>query len=78
MEPLFGTSVRRVEDARLLTSGGTFVADLDLPGCVVVTYVTSSEAHALLRTIDVHAARAAPGVLDVLLADDLEIGPCAL
>ncbi|MET0919910.1 MAG: xanthine dehydrogenase family protein molybdopterin-binding subunit [Acidimicrobiia bacterium] len=78
MEPLFGTSVRRVEDPRLLTSGGTFVADLDLPGCVVVTYVTSSEAHALLRTIDVHAARAAPGVLDVLLADDLEIGPCAL
>ncbi len=75
---LFGTSVRRVEDPRLLTTGGEFVADLDLPGCVTVTYVTSTDTHALLRDVDVREARMAPGVLQVLVADDLDIGPCAL
>ena len=75
---LVGTPVRRVEDPRLLTTGGTFVADLDLPGCLTVTYVTSTEAHALLGDVDVRAAREAPGVVDVLVAGDLDIGPCAL
>jgi aerobic carbon-monoxide dehydrogenase large subunit len=75
---LVGTSVRRVEDARLLTTGGTFVADLDLPGCLAVTYVTSTEAHARVGDVDLRAARDAPGVVDVLVADDLAIGPCAL
>lgn len=75
---LFGTAVRRVEDPRLLTTGGEFVADLDLPGCLTVAYVTSTEAHAFVRGIDVAAARKVPGVVDVVVAADLTIGPCAL
>jgi len=75
---LVGTPVRRVEDPRLLTTGGTFVADLDLPGCLTVAYVTSTEAHALVRDVDVRRAREVPGVVDVVVAGDLVIGPCAL
>jgi carbon-monoxide dehydrogenase large subunit len=75
---LFGTPVRRVEDPRMLVTGGQFVADLDLAGCLSVTFVTSYDAHAVLRDVDVQAARLAPGVVDVVRADDLRIGPAAL
>ncbi len=75
---LFGTAVPRVEDARLLTTGGEFVADLDLPGCLAAAYVVSTEAHAAVANVDVDAVRAAPGVVDVVVAAELPIGPCAL
>jgi aerobic carbon-monoxide dehydrogenase large subunit len=70
-----GTPVTRVEDARLLVGDHRYVADLDLPGALSVTYVTSTFAHAEIVGIDVDAARAAPGVVDVVTAADLDIGP---
>jgi aerobic carbon-monoxide dehydrogenase large subunit len=73
--PLVGTPVGRREDHRLLTGDARFVADLDLPGCLSVTYVTSPVAHAVIRSIDADAARSAPGVVDVVTAADLDIGP---
>ncbi len=73
--PLVGTPVARREDGRLLTGDTRFVADLDLPGCLSVTYVTAPVAHAVIRSIDVEAARSAPGVVDVVTAADLDIGP---
>ena len=72
---LFGTPVRRTEDHRLLTAGGTFVADLDLPGVAAVTYVVSPFAHARITSIDVEAARAMPGVIDVVVGTDVDLGP---
>jgi carbon-monoxide dehydrogenase large subunit len=72
---LFGTRVTRVEDAALLTGSGRYVADLDLPGAAWVTYVTSTAAHARVTAIELDDARRAPGVLDVVTADDLDIGP---
>lgn len=73
-----GSPVLRVEDARLLTGGGRYVADLELPGCLEVTYVVSTIAHARISSIDVSAARHVPGVVDVVSAEDLDIGPLAL
>jgi carbon-monoxide dehydrogenase large subunit len=73
--PLVGTPVARREDGRLLTGDTRFVADLDLPGCLSVTYVTAPVAHAVIRSVDVEAARSAPGVVDVVTAADLDIGP---
>ena len=73
--PLVGTPVARREDRRLLTGDARYIADLDLPGCLSVTYVTSPIAHAVIRTVDVDAARSAPGVVDVVTAADLDIGP---
>jgi carbon-monoxide dehydrogenase large subunit len=72
---LLGTPVPRVEDARFLVGASRYVADLDLPGVLTVTYVTSPVAHAEIRAIDVTAARAAPGVVDVVTAADLDLGP---
>jgi aerobic carbon-monoxide dehydrogenase large subunit len=73
--PLVGTPVARREDERLLTGDARFVADLDLADCLSVTYVTSSVAHAIIRSVDTDAARSAPGVVDVVAAADLDIGP---
>ena len=40
---ILGTRVVRVEDPRFLTGQGTYIANLDLPGAVHVTYVRSTK-----------------------------------
>lgn len=68
---LIGTRVLRTEDPHLLTGNTTFVANLDLPGVLSVHYVTSIQAHALIRSIDTGEARAMPGVVDIVTAADI-------
>ncbi|MDF2731856.1 MAG: carbon monoxide dehydrogenase large subunit, partial [Desertimonas sp.] len=76
MGSILGTRVERLEDPRLLTAGGTYVEDLDLPGAAWLTYVRSPHAHATIEAIDTSAAETAPGVLGIFTADDLaELGP---
>ncbi len=75
---IFGNRVPRVEDPKLLTDGGTYVADLRVPeldGAAHVTYVRSTIAHARLLSIDVDEARTAPGVLGVFTAADVDLAP---
>jgi aerobic carbon-monoxide dehydrogenase large subunit len=72
---ILGNRVPRVEDPRLLTVGGTYVDDLPLEGALHVTYVRSTMAHARILSIDVDEATAAPGVVAVFTAADLDIGP---
>jgi carbon-monoxide dehydrogenase large subunit len=72
---ILGNAVRRKEDPRLLTSGGKYVDDLDIPGVVHVTYVRSTTAHALITGIDVDEARRQPGVLEVFTGADVDIAP---
>lgn len=72
---LRGTGVLRREDPALLTGQGKFVADLDLPGAAHVTFVTSPFAHALIRSIDTSEAAVAPGVLAIVTAAEVDIGP---
>ena len=75
---IFGNRVPRVEDPKLLTQGGTYVADLKVPeldGAGHVTYVRSTIAHARILSIDVEEARSAPGVLGVFTAADLDLAP---
>ena len=73
---IFGNRVPRVEDPKLLTEGGTYVADLRIPeldGAAYVTYVRSTIAHARLTSIDVSEARTAPGVLGVFTGADVDL-----
>ncbi len=73
---IFGDRVVRVEDPKLLTDGGTYVADLRIPeldGAAHVTYVRSTVAHARLTSIEVDEARGAPGVLGVFTAVDIDL-----
>jgi carbon-monoxide dehydrogenase large subunit len=70
-----GARVTRLEDARLLTRGGTYVDDLRVPeldGAAWVTFVRSTHAHARITGIDAGTARGAPGVVAVLTARDID------
>jgi len=68
---ILGHAVRRREDPRLVTGTGRYVDDIQPERCLHVAFVRSTLAHAAIRTIDVEAAAAAPGVVAVLTAADL-------
>jgi len=75
--------VRRVEDPRLLLGHGRYTDDITLPNEAVGVVLRSPHAAARIVSIDVEAAKAAPGVLGVYTAADLTadgIGPlpCAI
>jgi aerobic carbon-monoxide dehydrogenase large subunit len=63
--------VRRVEDQRFLTGAGSYVDDVRVAGLAHAWVVRSPVAHARIRSIDVRAARAAPGVLGILTGEEL-------
>ena len=58
-----GQPVRRFEDKRLLTGFGRYQHDVGLPGQAHGYVLRSPNAHARIRSIDLSAATAAPGVL---------------
>ena len=66
-----GASVPRTEDPRLLAGRGQFVEDLNAAGQVHVAFRRSDQAHARIIGIDCAAARAAPGVVAILTAEDI-------
>ncbi len=72
---ILGNRVLRKEDPKFLTSGGQYVADLDLPGVASVTYVRSTVAHARISGIETDEARSAPGVIDVVTSADIGLAP---
>lgn len=67
----FGASVPRAEDPQLLTGQGRFVDDIEMPGMLEAAFVRSPHAHARIEAIDLSAARRMPGVVDILVFDDL-------
>src|SRR4051794_35697684 len=66
-----GVGAERVEDLRLLTGQGRFVDDLHFPGLLHAAILRSSEAHGIIRSIDVSAALQLPGVRAVITAEDV-------
>lgn len=75
---IVGTRVVRVEDQKLITTGGVYVDDLREPpltGAVHATFVRSPIAHARISSIDTSEALAAPGVVGVYTARDLDLAP---
>lgn len=66
-----GSHRKRVEDPRLLRGEGQYVDDLKLDNVVEVAFVRSAYAHARLRSVDIEAARRAPGVLAILTGQDV-------
>jgi aerobic carbon-monoxide dehydrogenase large subunit len=63
--------VRRLEDPRLLTGRARFIDDLALSKMLAVSFVRSPYAHARIKRIEATAARALPGVVAVVTADEL-------
>ncbi len=67
-----GASRKRKEDARFIRGQGTYVDDIKLPGMLFGALVRSPYAHARIKRIDKARALAVPGVVAVLVADDLK------
>src|ERR1700733_12433415 len=65
-----GQAVRRTEDQRFTTGSGQYVGDIELARQSYAVAVLSPHAHALIKRIDVSAAKAAPGVVCVLTGAD--------
>jgi len=74
MPQTIGQPLRRKEDLRLLTGSGRYSDDVSLPGQAYAFVLRSPHAHARIRSIDVTAARAMPGVLAVLTGADIKAG----
>ena len=72
MSPLIGKPLRRKEDLRLLTGGGRYSDDVNLPGQAYACVLRSPHAHARIRSIDTVAAQTMPGVLAVLTGADVK------
>jgi carbon-monoxide dehydrogenase large subunit len=69
---VFGSGIRRREDPRLVTGTARYTDDLTLPGMVHAAILRSPHAHARIKKIDTAPAKAAPGVLAVYTAADIE------
>jgi carbon-monoxide dehydrogenase large subunit len=66
-----GARVPRKEDFRFITGKGNYVDDISRPGQTHAFFVRSPHAHAAIKSIDLAAAKAMPGVVDILTGDDL-------
>ena len=79
--PYVGRAMKRVEDPRLIQGIATYVDDLRLMGTLHAAFVRSPYAHARITQVGLEAARAAPGVVGVFVAGDINqscgIVPCA-
>ena len=75
---ILGTRVVRTEDPGFLTRGAVYTDDVQderLSGACEVFFVRSPVAHARILSIDLSAAREAPGVIAAYVASDLVTVP---
>lgn len=66
-----GASPKRAEDDGLVRGAHRYVADVEVDGCLEVSFVRSYEAHGELRSVDVSGALGVPGVVGAYSASDL-------
>ena len=69
--PYIGQSVKRKEDQRFITGGGTYTDDINAVNQTHAYFLRSPHAHARIRGIDVAQAKAAPGVVGIFTGEDL-------
>src|SRR5919106_860932 len=67
-----GRPVKRVEDPKLVTGRDPYVNDVRVPNALAMAMVRSPYAHATIRALDTHTARAVPGVVAGLPSPDLD------
>ena len=67
-----GQPVLRNEDPRLVKGEGLYTDDVNAPGQVYLSMVRSTQAHGIIRSIDVSAARDMPGVLAIYTGANFE------
>jgi carbon-monoxide dehydrogenase large subunit len=67
-----GQPVQRFEDPRLLTGRGNYVSDVQFHDQLHGYVFRSPHAHATLLSLDIDAARQAPGVVAILTHEDIK------
>ncbi len=72
---VLGARVKRVEDPRFITGNGRYLDDIKLSGMTHLAILRSPYAHANIRSIDIGAAKAAPGVHAVIVGADIPYNP---
>ena len=81
IKPYIGQPMKRVEDPRLIKGIGTYVDDLTMSGMLHAVFLRSPYAHAKINSINIDAAKAAPGVIGVFTGaevnDKCGVVPCA-
>ena len=66
-----GQSIRRREDQRFLTGAANYTDDVNLHGQTHGVFLRSPHAHARIVSIDLDAAKRAPGVIEIFTGADL-------
>jgi carbon-monoxide dehydrogenase large subunit len=69
---VFGRSVERNEDDRLVRGAGRFADDVDAPGALHAAFVRSTVAHGRVLAVKTDAARALAGVVAVYTSADVQ------
>ncbi len=72
---LFGSSIKRREDPRLISGKVRFVDDIKLPGMTYAVFVRSPHAHARIKRVNTAKAKSAPGVVAVFTGQDVRTNP---
>lgn len=73
-----GKSVLRVDAVGKVTGETLYPGDIDMPGQVMAKILFAGRPHAIITGIDVSAAQALPGVLDVITAADVPVNEYGL
>ncbi len=66
-----GQAVRRLEDESLLAGDGRYTDDVTLPRQSYLVFLRSPYPHALIKSVDIAAASAMPGVLRVITGAEM-------
>src|SRR3990172_6123288 len=77
---VFGSSIKRKEDPRLITGEAKYLDDIQLPGMLHAAVLRSPYAHAKIKHINTRKAARQPGVVAVFTGADfkeLPALPCA-
>lgn len=69
--PYVGQSVPRAEDTRLLQGKGHYIENLPVAETLEIAFVRAPLAHATIESIDISVAKLTPGVVAVLIGEDL-------
>jgi len=66
-----GQALKRKEDPRLVSGTSTYVDDVVLPGMLHMAVTRSIHAHARIKRIDISRAQKLPGVVAIVMGDEV-------
>ncbi len=67
---ILGKSIKRLEDPELLRGEAKFIDDINMPDMLHAAILYSTEAHGLIKNIDISGAEKMPGVVRVITGAD--------